>query len=193
MITILTNNTFTTGAPSARGSPVSPDGHCAEARAYARFWRDVPGPQLLQALKASKNGNCSLVKSWQSGGCRVAAEALLAWVQASGRDPVYAPELWVVATDESYADHVMVRLCSPVGTDLFLSADMVMTRQVLYAWLALEFPYDTYTLVPWCEVPQEKVAIPYDPGIVALLAAQLCQYLGEFSPRVLGVGEVEVA
>ena len=151
--------------------------------AFQQFWHTDPGLHLLAALCRSACKDCAAVKGWTKGGCLVAARGIQRYIANSLKDTGadLLTSLVAVATDETEAAHVLVKLCTD-GAERFLDASGVWTREELLRRLAQEYQYDAYALVPWEDVALARVRIPFDASIAQSIGISLAQALGSFIP-----------
>jgi len=151
--------------------------------AFQQFWRTDPGLHLLAALCRSACPDCAAVKGWTQGGCLVAARGIQRFIANSlkGTAADLRVSLVAVATDETEAAHVLVKLCKD-GAERFLDTSGVWTREELLRRLAQEYQYDAYTQVPWEKVALARVRIPFDAAIAQSVEKTLVQALGSFTP-----------
>jgi hypothetical protein len=151
--------------------------------AFQQFWRTDPGLHLLAALCRSACLDCRAIQGWTKGGCLVAARGIQRYIANSLKDTVadLRVSLVAVATDETEAAHVLVKLCKD-GAERFLDASGVWTREELLERFAQEYQYDAWSLVPWKHVVLARVRIPFDASIAQSVEKALAQALGPFPP-----------
>jgi hypothetical protein len=153
------------------------------SREFRDFWTVGSGPHILGSLQKSKCVNCSLVRGWSRGGCRVWQEGVVAWINStvaarwSSSVGVYA-----VATDETEAAHVLFSL-SLDDQSFFVDSKGVWTPQELEIRLEHEYQYDDYWLKPWEQVDPRWCTIPFDSEIVCMIEEELFKIVGFFTPR----------
>lgn len=158
-------------------------------RDFQQFWQTDSGLRLLAALRGSTAPDCAAVSGWTKGGCLVAARGIQAYITNSPESVVayLRVALVVVATDETEAAHVLVRLGRDEA-ERYLDATGVWTREALLSRLAQEYQYDVYALLPWEAVVHDQVRIPFDGRIAQAVGEALAWSLGPFTPACIFAG-----
>ena len=142
---------------------------------HLRHWLHLPTTFAL--LDQLTTDDAQFV-SWHSGGCRVLAEGLMNALKRL-RYPG-ATTLKIIASRQSPADHVVLKITTPANTDWYIDGDGAARKRTLLRRFAVRENRSETRLIDYSRALVDRYDIQCPPYKLGRLTTALCETIRQW-------------